>query len=264
MTTFPPELPCVLLDGKNEQLTEAATSVVFASGRVRRRRNVIDAPYIHEVAWHFTPEQVLIFEEWYYNELKAGTEWFTMRLPLPAGDMIYRFRFVTVYSGANKVAHDLWRVSGKLQQALSSTEFLTSMPYPYEYGIESFNVSMVQPAVEVETIVAYLDYEKYEVESFDVEMVEPVVVVESQAAYLDYDKYQAESLDIEMTQPVVEVETKVAYFDYNGYLPEAFNVEMVEPVVSLEQTAWYLDYNRYEVESIDIEMVQPVVEVVTK
>lgn len=119
MIQYPPNLPCVLFEGKTQQITDPASSTTFASGRNRRRRNFTAVPVLHSVMWRFSSQQqVAQFETWFRDTLKDGVEWFSMPMRLPQGDGPWAFQFVRIYEGPDRIGPDIWEVRAQLQQWL--------------------------------------------------------------------------------------------------------------------------------------------------
>lgn len=57
-----------------------------------------------------TSEQVLIFEEWFTNEINSGAEWFEIRRLMANGYEPLKARFKSMYKGANHVSENKWSI----------------------------------------------------------------------------------------------------------------------------------------------------------
>lgn len=121
-TIFWPEtLPCPQYEGRACQVVDPTIRTDFASGRSRVRRAFTSVPVAQTVEWKMTRAQAVEFERFFREDLKDGSEWFSMEMVLPQGKGPWAFRFVSIYEGPVLVgAPDtgVWVYRAELEQWL--------------------------------------------------------------------------------------------------------------------------------------------------
>lgn len=113
--TYPDVLPRGLKPGRSYQLTSPLLRSSLANGRSIQRRRFTDVPEAAQVSWLFNDVQAVVFEAWWRDALKDGSEWFECPLDTPIGYRLYTCRFTEVYSGPTVVGPKLWSYSAELE-----------------------------------------------------------------------------------------------------------------------------------------------------
>jgi hypothetical protein len=67
------------------------------------------------VSWLLSDTQALIFEAWFEDALKSGSEWFECPLKTPEGILDYVARFTDIYQGPALVGKSHWRFVAQLE-----------------------------------------------------------------------------------------------------------------------------------------------------
>lgn len=69
-------LPLPLREGYAFQAVSPLQRTEMQSGRARQRRRFTSVPTMASVAWIFDDVQAQLFEAWFEDALKSGSEWF--------------------------------------------------------------------------------------------------------------------------------------------------------------------------------------------
>lgn len=85
------------------------------SGRAMQRRKFSSVPTMREAAWVFTSNEALIFELFYKEDLKDGTEWFNLFMRHPLGYVPMVCRMVDIYDGPVAWGVDGWKYTATLE-----------------------------------------------------------------------------------------------------------------------------------------------------
>lgn len=114
---FPDYLPCPLLDGfKRQNNVSPFVRTDRQNGRAKHRRKFTAVPVEYDVSWLFRSDaEASLFESWFKNKVKDGTEWFNTLLRTPVGYKKYVCRFVDMYDGPDIVGGNMWKASARLE-----------------------------------------------------------------------------------------------------------------------------------------------------
>lgn len=115
MKTYPSELPVLLLSGHGLSTNDPQVRSELATGRDRVRPSA--SPPITRVNGSLIVNdgKAMIFEAFWEQTLRQGTEWFEMKVKTPRGHEMQAVRFVGIYRGPELVPPSLWRFSFALE-----------------------------------------------------------------------------------------------------------------------------------------------------
>lgn len=114
MIQYPEGLPLPQRDGYGFTPGSALLRTQMQSGRARQRRQYASVPTVAAVRWRLNDVQAQLFESWFEEVLNSGAEWFECPLKTPQGRMLYRARFVDVYTGPTLIGHS-WDFEAQLE-----------------------------------------------------------------------------------------------------------------------------------------------------
>ena len=142
MIVWPKNIPLPQF-GMGYSVDDPQSRVKFLSGRTMVRRRYSDVPTSFSAKWILTTYEAFLFESFYQDTSKNGTEWMLMDLVVPMGRGDHYVRFMGGYS-SKRVGPDLWEFGAQMQMYLrpSSPQIPpgnTVGPepepsYPYEVG----------------------------------------------------------------------------------------------------------------------------------
>lgn len=112
---YPDELPAPLWAQNQNAVVSPNRRTNMTSGRARQRMLFDSVPVMRSASWVMTPGQARLFELWYKNTLKNGTEWFNMKLRNPLGFVSVVCRIANVYQGANSFGAQHWQFSAAIE-----------------------------------------------------------------------------------------------------------------------------------------------------
>lgn len=117
MIEYPREyLPLPLREGYAFQAVSPMQRTEMQSGRARQRRRFTSVPTMASVAWILSDVQAQLFEAWFEDALKSGSEWFDCPLKTPEGGIQnYAARFTDIYQGPALVGKSHWRFTAELE-----------------------------------------------------------------------------------------------------------------------------------------------------
>ena len=117
MIEYPREyLPLPLREGYAFQAVSPMQRTEMQSGRARQRRRFTSVPTMASVAWIFDDVQAQLFEAWFEDALKSGSEWFDCPLKTPEGGIQnYAARFTDIYQGPALVGKSHWKFTAELE-----------------------------------------------------------------------------------------------------------------------------------------------------
>lgn len=113
---YPEGLPWPVRDGYDINHVQPFRRTQMESGRSRNRRRFEGSPSVVNVTWIFNNDaEAALFEAWFRDALKDGTEWFNCPLKTPVGEAEYVCQFTAMYQGPKQVGLCAWRVSAVLE-----------------------------------------------------------------------------------------------------------------------------------------------------
>lgn len=112
---YPAELPAPLWAPNQYAVTSPNQRTTMDSGRARQRRKFSSVPVMRSATWVMTSAQARLFELWYKETLKDGTEWFNIYLRHPIGYAVRVCRIAGVYNGPIAWGADGWQFSATLE-----------------------------------------------------------------------------------------------------------------------------------------------------
>lgn len=116
MIEYPREyLPLPLREGYGFQAVSPIQRTEMVSGRARQRRKFTSVPTETPVSWLLSDVQAQLFEAWFEDVLKSGTEYFMCPLKTPEGIRDYVARFTDIYAGPILVGVSHWRFTAELE-----------------------------------------------------------------------------------------------------------------------------------------------------
>lgn len=116
MIEYPREyLPLPLREGYAFQAVSPMQRTEMQSGRARQRRRFTSVPTMASVAWILDDVQAQLFEAWFEDALRSGSEWFECPLKTPEGIRDYVARFTDIYAGPALVGVSHWRFTAELE-----------------------------------------------------------------------------------------------------------------------------------------------------
>lgn len=115
MATWPQSLPAPLL--ASYQFAPEATTIKtdMDSGPARVRRRFTTGVTQYQATWHFTGQQLAIFEAWFVHQAQSGASWFSMPQRNGQGNTNVNARFSTGTYTARALSDKLWEISGQLE-----------------------------------------------------------------------------------------------------------------------------------------------------
>lgn len=115
MIQYPEGLPYPERSGYGLTPESPSIRTPMQTGRARVRRYYQSVPTVASVSWDMSSAQGQLFESWFEEALNSGTEWFECPLSTPAGDRLYKCRFVGIYNGPSEYGYDHWRFTASLE-----------------------------------------------------------------------------------------------------------------------------------------------------
>lgn len=112
---YPADLPAPLWAPNQNSVVSPNQRTNMDSGRARQRRKFSSVPVMRSATWVMTAAQARLFELWYAETLKDGTEWFNIYLRNPLGFVVQVCRIVSVYNGPNAWGANRWQFSATLE-----------------------------------------------------------------------------------------------------------------------------------------------------
>lgn len=111
---YPNTLPSPLASSFSGEGFNAFIRTDFDAGPARQRQRFTVTPHRLDVAWRFTPEEMLTFRSFFKTDINLGVNWFNMTLDLGDGMMNYVVRFIEPYKYSRN-NNKAWDVSGRLE-----------------------------------------------------------------------------------------------------------------------------------------------------
>lgn len=113
MMEWPATLPLPLIDGNSYQRFDIGIRTELPTGREEARRRFGDGSARASVSWMLHEAQLQAFESFYHDDLKGGTQPFTMPFMVGTGLVDHTFKFLDAYE-AEKVSDAHYRVSAPM------------------------------------------------------------------------------------------------------------------------------------------------------
>lgn len=112
---YPADLPAPLWASNQYAVVSPNQRTNMDSGRARQRRKFTSVPVMRSASWIFTSGEARLFELFYKDTLKDGTEWFNIYMRHPMGFVLMVCRVVNVYSGPTAFGARHWSYSATLE-----------------------------------------------------------------------------------------------------------------------------------------------------
>ena len=111
---YPSTLPAPLASSYSGEAANATIRSDFDAGPARQRQRFTATPHMLNVAWRFTPDEMLAFRAFFKTDLHVGTDWFNLVLDIGDGMATYAVRFTGPYK-YNRNDNKAWDVSARLE-----------------------------------------------------------------------------------------------------------------------------------------------------
>lgn len=112
---YPSGLPAPLREGHTTQHVSPLSRTAMASGRARQRRKFTSVPSVGSYSWLMNDGEAALFEVWFQETLRDGSEWFNIQRKTPLGRVAHVCRFMDMYQGPNLVGRSMWQFTAQLE-----------------------------------------------------------------------------------------------------------------------------------------------------
>lgn len=112
---FPPQLPNGLRENHTARTVQPFVRTPMASGQAKQRRAFTSVPVMHSWSWIFTDMQARLFEAWFRDMIRDGTDWFKIARKTPMGMELLTCRFASMYTGPTLLGRSHWRYTAELE-----------------------------------------------------------------------------------------------------------------------------------------------------
>lgn len=140
---YPAQLPAPQWGDNGYSVVSPNLRTNMENGRAMQRRKFSSVPVMRQASWVFKGGEGALFELWYKEVLKDGTEWFNVYLRHPEGFRPFVCRMVDVYQGPTAWGANRWRYSATLEiweRPIISSDWLI-LP-DYIAGSDIFDIAM--------------------------------------------------------------------------------------------------------------------------
>lgn len=112
---YPAQLPAPQWGDNGYSVVSPNLRTNMENGRAMQRRKFSSVPVMRQASWVMTAGEGQLFEIWFKETLKDGTEWFNVYLRHPLGFVPFVCRIVDVYQGPTAWGRNKWRYSATLE-----------------------------------------------------------------------------------------------------------------------------------------------------
>lgn len=142
---FPDNLPPPLLNGHSQKKIDGVERTKMQSGRTFSRLVFSDTPNDFSMSWYMTQAEAFQFESWHARGIKGGALEFTMPVNMSDGYRDRVCKFMSMYTGPNKIDPCLYEISANIQVRDQVGEGLDPDWWQWQEWIENaslFDVTM--------------------------------------------------------------------------------------------------------------------------
>lgn len=113
MIKFPDNLPAPLISSDSIQSSPTFSRTAMGSGRSRQRKSHRISTANTTFSFVMSADEVLMFEQWFENEINSGEDWFEInRLTPNTGYSPMKARFRSMYKGADPISlSEKWSIT---------------------------------------------------------------------------------------------------------------------------------------------------------